>query len=291
MADTPKSEEPGPATAKPDRRTRRERRRSDRRIAEARPAPAHVGTVTFGQRIRAYFFAGILITAPLAITFYLAWLVISFIDDRVKALIPPQYNPDQYLPFTVHGLGVLILVVALILIGAFTAGFLGRLITRLYEGLLNRMPVIRSVYGAVKQIIETVLAQQSAAFREAVLVEYPRRGLWAIAFITGRTEGEVQNLTDEETINIFLPTTPNPTSGFLLFVPKRDLVPLAMSVEDAIKMVISGGIVTPPDTRPQEEQAEPQIIVSAHEEVDILRERDGQPVLVARRPAADTEET
>src|SRR5690606_24903037 len=144
---------------------------------------------------------------------------------------PPAYNPATYLPFYVPGLGLLILIAALIVIGMFTAGFMGRLFHRTSERMLSRMPVIRTVYSAVKQILETVLAQQSNAFREAVLVEYPRRGMWAIAFITGRTEGEVQNLTEEETINVFLPTTPNPTSGFLLFVPKKDLVPLNMSVE------------------------------------------------------------
>ncbi len=111
------------------------------------------------------------------------------------------------------------------------------------------MPVIRNVHSAIKQILETVLAQQSNAFREAVLIEYPRRGIWAVGFITGTTEGEVQNMTAEECINVFLPTTPNPTSGFLLFVPKKDIAPLSMSVEEAIKMVISGGIVTPPDRR------------------------------------------
>jgi len=233
-------------------------------------------------KLRAYFFAGILITAPISITFYLAWLFISFVDARVTPLIPAAYNPTTYLPFGLPGLGLLIIVVALTLIGALTAGFFGRLVMRFYEGLLARMPVVRSVYSAVKQIIETVLAQQSAAFREAVLVEYPRRGLWAIAFITGRTEGEVQNLTAEETINIFLPTTPNPTSGFLLFVPKKDLIPLSMSVEEAIKMVISGGIVTPPDRRPEHEQAQPQVAAATYEDMDILREKERAPVLLAR---------
>ena len=131
-----------------------------------------------------------------------------------------------------------------------------------YEGVLAQMPVVRSVYGALKQIIETVLAQQSTAFRQAVLVEYPRRGMWAIAFITGRTEGEVQNLTDEQTVNVFLPTTPNPTSGFLLFVPRRDLVPLAMTVEEAIKMVISAGIITPPNRREEAGEPEPKLLVA-----------------------------
>jgi uncharacterized membrane protein len=121
------------------------------------------------------------------------------------------------------------------------------------------MPLVRSVYGAVKQILETVLAQTSTAFREVVLLEYPRRGIWAIGFITGYTEGEVQNLTEDECVNIFLPTTPNPTSGFLLFVPRKELIKLDMSIEEGIKMVVSGGIVTPPDRRPAQEQAIPQV--------------------------------
>ena len=145
-----------------------------------------------GARLRAYFLAGILITAPISLTFYLAWLFIDFVDSRVTPLIPTQYNPETYLPFSMPGLGLLIVVVILTLIGALTAGFIGRLVLRTSERVLARMPVIRNVYGALKQILETVLAQQSQAFREAVLVEYPRRGIWAIAFITGRTEGEVQ---------------------------------------------------------------------------------------------------
>lgn len=214
-------------------------------------------------RLRAYFLAGVLVTAPISITIYIAWLIISFIDAAVNPLIPERYNPETYLPFALPGLGLVILLVVLTLIGALTAGFVGRSIIRVYDTLLARMPVIRSIYSALKQIIETILAQQSAAFRQAVLVEYPRPGLWAIAFITGRTEGEVQNLTAQEMINVFLPTTPNPTSGFLLFVPKSDLVPLSMSVEEALKMVISGGIVTPPDRRPVEEQMVAQVPAAA----------------------------
>ncbi|MGZ8409454.1 MAG: DUF502 domain-containing protein [Hyphomicrobium sp.] len=210
-------------------------------------------------RLRAYLLAGILVTAPISITIYIAWLIVSFIDAAINPLIPARYNPETYLPFALPGLGVVILLVMLTLIGAMTAGYVGRTIMRAYEVLLARMPIVRSVYSAVKQIVEAVLAQQSGAFREAVLVEYPRPGLWAIAFITGRTEGEVQNLTADETINVFLPTTPNPTSGFLLFVPKKDLVPLNMTVEEAIKMIISGGIVTPPDRRPPAEQAVAQV--------------------------------
>ena len=239
-------------------------------------------TLGFGQRLRAYFLTGILITAPLFITGYLAWLFIGFVDAKVTPLLPAQYNPESYLPFGVPGLGLIILFIALTTIGAVTAGFFGKLWLRFTERLLNRMPVVRNVYSAVKQILETVLAQQSNAFREAVLVEYPRRGIWAIAFITGRTEGEVQNVTEEECLNIFIPTTPNPTSGFLLFVPKKDLISLSMSTEEAIKMVISGGIITPPDMRTQNEKN--TILTSAHvyEELDVLREADRATVLLQK---------
>jgi uncharacterized membrane protein len=239
--------------------------------------------VGLAARLRAYFLAGILVTTPVFITFYLAWVFINFVDRQVTPLIPDQYNPAAYLPYSMPGLGLVILVVVLTLIGALTAGFLGRTTMRLGERVLARMPVIRNIYSVVKQIMETVLAQQSNAFREAVLIEYPRRGMWAIAFLTGRTKGEVQNLTEEEVINVFLPTTPNPTSGFLLFIPKKDLVPLSMGVEEAIKMVISGGIVTPPDRRPKDEQDHPVVSAATFEEMDILREKERAPVLSPKK--------
>lgn len=202
-------------------------------------------------RLRAYFLAGILVTAPVAITLYLAWAVINLIDTAVSQLLPAQYNPENYLPFSIPGLGVVIVILALTLTGALTAGVIGRLVVRAGEAVLARMPVVRSVYGATKQILETVLANQSAAFREVVLVEYPRRGIWTLGFITGHTQGEVQDLTVDDVVNVFIPTTPNPTSGFLLFVPRSDLHVLEMTVEEGIKMVVSGGIVTPPDRRPE----------------------------------------
>ena len=221
---------------------------------EERP---RVKTLGFFGRLRAYFLAGVLVTTPLAVTIALATWLIDFVDSRVVPLIPAQYNPDSYLKeylgyeIGLPGLGLIVLIIFITLVGALTAGFLGRIVLRFYENMLNRMPVIRSVYGATKQILETVLKHQSSAFRQPVLVEYPRRGMWAVAFITGRTEGEVQDLIADDLINVFLPTTPNPTSGFLLFVPKEDLIILKMTVEEAIKMVISAGIVTPPDRRPE----------------------------------------
>ncbi len=202
----------------------------------------HVG---LGARLKAYFLAGVLITAPVGITVYLAWLFVRFVDARVTALIPPQFNPENYLPFALPGLGLIVVLALLTLIGMLTAGFLGRLLTGFYDALLTRMPVIRGLYGAVKQVVETVLAQRSHAFRQAVLVEFPRRGLWGVGFITGFPKGEVQTVSEDELINVFLPTTPNPTTGFLLIVPRKDVRPLQMSVEDAIKLIMSGGIVMP----------------------------------------------
>jgi len=219
-------------------------------------------------RLRGYFLAGILVTAPVAITLASAWWFVGFVDSKVVPLIPGRYNPDVYLKdiigfeFGLPGLGVVVLLVLITLIGALTAGFIGRYVVNLGERVLARMPVIRGVYAAIKQIFETILKQKSNAFRQAVLIEYPRSGIWAIGFITGSTEGEVQNLTKDEMVNIFLPTTPNPTSGFLLFVPQKELIILSMSVEEAIKMVISAGIVTPPYRRPQEESHLPIVPVN-----------------------------
>lgn len=221
-----------------------------------------VRPTVFG-RLRAYMFAGILVTAPLGITLYLTWVIVHFIDSKVMPLLPQKYNPENFLPFSIPGIGLIIMLVCLTLIGWLTAGILGRWMIRLSEHLLARMPVVRNVYSAIKQIMETVMAQQSNAFREVVLIEYPRRGIWAMGFITGGTVGEVQNLTDDAMVNVFLPTTPNPTSGFLLFLPNRDVYRLSMSVEEGIKMVISAGIVTPPDRRPKEVQAKPVIHVEA----------------------------
>jgi uncharacterized membrane protein len=201
-------------------------------------------------RLRTYFFAGILITAPISITVYLAWAMIRWVDGQVIPLIPDHYNPETYLPFRVPGIGLLILLVALTLVGAVTANMVGRMMVRGSDRLLGRMPVVRGIYNALKQIFETVLSQKSQAFREVALVEYPRKGAWALGFITGKPDGEIQELGGGELVNVFVPTTPNPTSGFLLFLPEREILRLGMTVEEGIKMVVSGGIVMPADRRP-----------------------------------------
>jgi uncharacterized membrane protein len=209
----------------------------------AADAPARI---SLSARLRAYFLAGVIVTAPIGITALLIWQFITFLDSQVGSLIPDRYNPESYLPFSVPGLGLLITIAFLTLVGFLAAGLAGRTLVRIGERLLSRMPVVRSVYSTLKQIFETVLAQSSRSFREVVLIEYPRRGIGAIGFVTGPTRGEVQVRSEEELVNVFLPTTPNPTSGFLLFVPRRDLVHLDMSIEEGIKLVISGGIVSSP---------------------------------------------
>ena len=212
--------------------------------AAKRPWISHSG---FARRLRNYFFTGIIVTAPIAITLFLVWQFIGFVDGTIAGLIPARYLPQTYLPFAVPGIGLLIAFVFLTLVGALAANFLGRWLVRTGDRIVSRMPVVRSVYGTLKKIFETVLAQSSRSFREVVLVEYPRKGIWAVGFITGTTEGEIQSVTESNMVNVFLPTTPNPTSGFLLFVPHDTVVPLHMTVEEGIKLVISGGIMVPPE--------------------------------------------
>jgi uncharacterized membrane protein len=217
------------------------------RPAAAKPEEEHhaeaIGPI---KRLRNYFFAGVLVTAPIAITLWIGWGLVSWIDDQVIPFIPARWNPETYLPFSVPGLGVLVAIFTLIAIGFLTAGLVGRNLVGLGERLLDRMPVIRGVYAAVKQVIETVLKEQSKAFRQVILIQYPRKESWAIGFVTGETEGQIQRGTSANVVNVFLPTTPNPTSGFLLFVPHDEIQNLSMTVEEGIKMVVSGGIVTPP---------------------------------------------
>jgi uncharacterized membrane protein len=224
-----------------NRKNRKERKRGLMAATPLKPP-----RLSLWLRLRNYFLAGVLVTAPISITIWVAWNLLRFVDYRVTPLLPPQWNPETYLPFGVPGLGLVVLIVFLILVGFLTAGLVGRVVMGYAERSLARVPIVRSVYSATKQLFETVLAQKSTAFRQVVLIEYPCRGTWAIGFMTGQTLGEVQDETADVVYNIFVPATPNPTTGFLLFVPERDIHVIDMSVEDGIKLVVSGGIVMPP---------------------------------------------
>ena len=210
-------------------------------------------------RLRSNFLAGLIIVAPIGMTLWLIWTVVGWVDSWVWPFVPTAYHPEELINrllgrdatnqivVNVRGVGVVIFLVFTVIVGWIGKGLIGRSFLGIGERLVDRMPVVRSVYNAVKQIAETVFSQRDTSFDKACLVEYPRRGIWAIAFISTNAKGEIDTkLSDgEPTVTVFLPTTPNPTSGFLLFLPRSDVKVLDMTVEDAAKLVISAGLVYP----------------------------------------------
>lgn len=205
--------------------------------------------------LRNNFLTGLIIVAPIVITIYLTWTIITFVDAQVVPLVPSFYNPSTYIDMDIPGFGLFIFLIFTTVVGYFTKNLFGRQLIKLGESWVDRMPIIRSIYNALKQIVETILSQSSSSFQRACLVEYPRKDIWAIAFVSTDTKGEIlEKVGDGGMISVFLPTTPNPTSGFLLFVPATDVVLLDMTVEEAAKLVISAGLVTPP-TKAEREAA------------------------------------
>lgn len=195
--------------------------------------------------LRNSFLTGVVVALPVTVTVWLIFLVVNFIDGTIKPLIPERYNPESYLEFAIPGLGVVIAVVALTVLGALAANFFGRTLISIGERMLNSVPLVRNIYGAVKQIAETVFSSSKTSFKEVVLVEFPTKGSYAVGFVSAAARGEVRESIGEDTISIFVPTTPNPTSGFLLFTQRSKTFPLDMSVEEAAKLIISFGLVTP----------------------------------------------
>jgi uncharacterized membrane protein len=221
---------------------------------EARPA-RKPGIIA---RLRGNFLAGLIIIAPIGLTLWLIWTVVGWIDGWVWPFVPDAYqpealinrffgNPEDPITVNVRGVGVVVFLVFTVLVGWIGKGIMGRSLLRWGEHLVERMPVVRSIYNGVKQIAETVFSQRDTSFDKACLIEYPRKGIWAIAFISINAKGEIYEKlsTGEQFATVFLPTTPNPTSGFLLFLPRADIKELDMSVEDAAKLVISAGLVYP----------------------------------------------
>ena len=199
----------------------------------------------FLRRFRNYFLTGLVVSAPIGITVWLAWWFVGLFDAWIKPYIPSVYNPDTYLPFTVPGVGLLAAVLGIALIGALAANLVGKTILSYWEILLDRMPVVRSVYKAVKQIFQTAFSQESATFEQVGLVEYPRRGVHVVVFIARSLDsGEIGLEPGQEMLACFMPTTPNPTSGFLFFLHREEVRILDLSVEQGAKLVISAGLVT-----------------------------------------------
>ena len=192
-------------------------------------------------RLRTYFLTGIVVSAPVGITIWLIWLFIAFVDRSVVPLIPDAYNPSDMLGVSVPGIGVVVVLIVVTLIGFMVTNFFGRYMFRFGERMVARVPVVRTIYGVIKQIFDAVLAQSEGAFRDVVLIEYPRKGIWVVGFATNENHGIIKEKVKEDLINVFVPTTPNPTSGFLLMLPKKDLIYLDISFEQASKFIVSAG--------------------------------------------------
>lgn len=194
--------------------------------------------------MKRYFITGLLIWAPLGITIWVLSFILGMMDQSVM-LLPTEWHPRSMFGFNIPGLGALLTLLVVFLTGLLTANFIGQRLVRWWEALLRRIPVVRSVYQSVKQISDTIFSPSGQAFRQALLVQYPRQGSWTIGFLTGKPGGEIAGHLGDDMISLYVPTTPNPTSGFFLMVPKADVIELDMSVEDALKYLISMGVVAP----------------------------------------------
>jgi len=233
-------------------------------------------------RLRSYFLTGLVVAAPIGITTYLTWSFVGWVDSWVKPLIPQSYNPDTYLPFSLPGVGLLFAITVITLLGALTANLVGRAVVGFGEHLLNRTPLVRNLYRGLKQLFETALNQRGQSFKKVGLIEWPRRGIWSLVFIATDARGEIRRrLGDvgQETVSVFIPTTPNPTGGYLMFVPKKDVIVLDMSVEDAAKLIISAGLVMPDEPLAPVEMPRPMIASTK-----TLPEDDLSPTASAARP-------
>lgn len=227
-------------------------------------------------RLRNYFFTGLIVVGPVSITIYIVWWFIALVDGWVKPFIPTRYLPESYLPFTVPGAGLIFAIIGLILVGAFTANLFGRTLLNYGEDMFHRMPVVRNVYRALKQIFETVLSKRGSTFEKVGLVEFPRPGLYSLAFIAAETTGEIREKTASagSMVSVFIPLTPNPTSGYLVFVPRDQIQILDMTVEEAAKLLISAGLITPEERQDElaqlakERKAEPVSVAPKRERLD-----------------------
>ncbi len=199
------------------------------------------------KRLRNYFISGLLFWIPLGLSI----VVIKFFLELINNLVPPEYLPEEIfnLSANIPGSGVILVIVVIIITGILFNNFVGRKLLELWEKLLDKIPGFRGIYKALKQLSDTVLSPSSNSFKKALLIEYPRKGLWTIAFQTGNYRGEVEEKTKQDLINIYVPTTPNPTSGFFIMLPKEDAIELDMSVDEAFKLVVSTGVVTPEEVK------------------------------------------
>ena len=214
-------------------------------------APAHSSHL--GARLRGYFLTGLIVVGPMAITLYVVWWFINLVDAWVKPLIPNAYLPETYLPFNVPGVGLIVGILGLMLAGALTANLFGRTLLSHGEMMLDRMPVVRGVYRLFKQIFQTIFSNSGSSFKRVGLIEFPRRGLYCIVFLAGDPPVEVDDKIGggNPLITVFMPNGPNPTTGFIVFVPAREVILLDLAVEDAAKLIVSAGLVGPDQQQEQ----------------------------------------
>jgi len=206
--------------------------------------------------LRHYLVTGLIVWLPIIVTLLVFRFVIELLDQTIS-LLPNSYQPEQLIGYRLPGIGVVLTLVVLLLTGLFATNFFGQRLVRWGEAILTRIPLVRSIYNAAKQVIEAVFSTNSQAFRKVLLVEYPRKGMWSIAFLTNQANPDIQTKAGMEMVTIFIPTTPNPTSGFLMAIPKTDALELDMSIEEALKLVISLGVMQPGLPIPNQTEAKP----------------------------------
>lgn len=197
-------------------------------------------------KLRKYLVAGILVWVPLVVTFLLLKFIIDVVD-RTLILIPAKFRPENLIGYEIPGLGLVLTLLLMLVTGMIVANFFGRRLISIWEDFLSRIPLVRTIYSSVKQVISTLFSDTSQSFREVVLVEYPRRGLWMLAFVTGDAPKTFQNKLDRKLVNLFVPTTPNPTSGFYVIVPQDEIIRMDIPVEVGLKMILSAGVINPID--------------------------------------------
>jgi len=208
-------------------------------------------------RIRNYFLTGLVVTGPLAITAYLTWSFITWVDDLVRPFIPVVYRPETYLPWRVPGSGLIVAFCALTLLGFLTANLVGRSLVEAGEMLLARMPIVRALYKALKQIFETLFSKSGTSFRKVGLVEFPAPGMWSLVFLSSPPSASVHHAlpSDDEYVSVFLPCTPNPTTGFFFYVKRKDVIELDVTTESAATLIMSAGLIQPRSADPQKQLA------------------------------------
>lgn len=197
------------------------------------------------QLIKRYFITGLLIWVPLAITVWVLTLIAGAADQSLR-LLPESVHPGKILGYDIPGTGIAVSLLIILITGILTANFIGQRLVQWWETLLARIPVVSSIYNSVKQVSDTLFSSSGNAFRKALLVQYPRHGSWTIALLTGTPGGDVRNHLSGDYVSVYVPTTPNPTSGFFLMMPKSEVIELDMAVDEALKYIISMGVVAPP---------------------------------------------